>query len=230
MSPNPLLSHEEVLADNLPVRERRIADIGCGDGWLVRHLAARGAAKALGIEISADRVAALRAAHHEACIDFAVGHGEELPLEDDTWDALLYVNSFHHVPLANMGAALREATRTLRTGGLLYISEPLPEGEHFNLVRLIDDETALRRAAAGAILEGYPSSLQRIIELFHDVPMEFATLAEWETRLVRVNPHRLAAFTRLQSKIAAQFHERAERVPNGFRFRQPTWVTIFRQI
>jgi ubiquinone/menaquinone biosynthesis C-methylase UbiE len=230
MSPHPLLSHEAVLADNLPIRGQHIVDVGCGDGWLVRHLVLRGAAEVVGLETTAERVESLRETLDDPRAHFEVGRGEALPLEDDAWDALVYVNSFHHVPPSNMPLALREATRVLRTGGLLYVAEPLPEGEHFNLVRLIDDETAMRRAAAGALIERYPSTLQRLKEVFFDLPMDFASLADWEERLVRVDPHRLNAFIRARGLIEDQFAQRAERIPGGFRFRQPIWVTIFRQI
>src|SRR3954447_23970558 len=79
------------------------------------------------------------------------GGAQALPLEDASADVVVFANSLHHVPGDLLDAALGEAARVLRPGGLLYLPEPVAEGPYFELVRAVDDETAVRAAAHAAI-------------------------------------------------------------------------------
>jgi len=150
----PLLKHTQVLRDRLPLEGARIADIGCGDGGLVRAMA-RGGAWVVGIDPGPQQLARARAAEAAGAPEnreaYVCALGEALPLPGACLDALVYFNALHHVPIAVQQAALAEAARVLRPGGLLYVQEPLAEGDYFELMRPIEDETEVRARAYEAL-------------------------------------------------------------------------------
>src|SRR3954454_17361073 len=95
----------EVLADLVELRGRTVADIGCGDGSLVRALAARGAS-VVGVEVSEE--AGSRAYARDPAGRYLLGSADALPLEAGSLDACLLLRSLHHVPAESMDAAFAE--------------------------------------------------------------------------------------------------------------------------
>ena len=108
-------------------------------------------ATAIGVETGAEPLARARA--HEPVSDerYVEGVGQALPLEDASADAVLFVQSLHHVPEDAMDAALAEAARVARPGGGVVVLEPLAEGPFFALVAMVDDETRVRALAQEAV-------------------------------------------------------------------------------
>jgi SAM-dependent methyltransferase len=103
------------LADAVGVREgMRVLDVGCGPGGLTSELAGRlGAENVAAIDPAEQFVAACRERNPGA--DVRLGVGEELPWEDDEFDAALscLVIAFMRDP----DTALRQMTRVTRPGG-----------------------------------------------------------------------------------------------------------------
>src|SRR5690606_11523030 len=110
----------------------RILEIGCGGGGLARQLAAEGAI-VTGIDPLAQLIAKARA--NAPAARFEIATAEALPFADHVFDLAVMVNSLHHVPIALMGAALRESKRVLTKGGTLVIVEPLASGNFFEAMR-----------------------------------------------------------------------------------------------
>lgn len=147
MAARPAGSAVAVIEDWLaPIEGRALLDVGCGRGALAKRLAGRGA-RVCGVDPAAEAVREARRAAPEA--DFIKASGECLPFTDASFDAVLLVNSFHHVPPAVMAAALDEAGRVSR--GPVLVIEPLAEGPFFEAMRPVEDETAVRRAAQEVI-------------------------------------------------------------------------------
>jgi SAM-dependent methyltransferase len=94
-----------------------VLDLGCGSGEFLALAAARGAEVA-GID---DAGAMIAAAHSRVPhADLRVGSIEELPWPDDTFDV---VTAFNAIGFADdRGAALAEARRVARNGGLVAVS------------------------------------------------------------------------------------------------------------
>jgi SAM-dependent methyltransferase len=202
-----------------------VLDVGCGDGSATRPLAAR--ARALtGVEPSPPALAAAVAARSPAGERYVAGTAEALPVPAGAVDVVLFLNSLHHVD--DLGAALAEAARVLRPGGILYAQEPLAEGEYFALVRLVDDETGVREAAQAA-LRAPPAPLEAQEEVEYDTPVVHAGLAAFRERVLLADPGRAAAFDTRRAELEDGFAAAGEPDPEGVLFRQPTRVTLLRR-
>jgi ubiquinone/menaquinone biosynthesis C-methylase UbiE len=181
-----------------------VVDVGCGGGALVRDLARLGA-RPIGIEISPEQLAPALAAAGDG--RYLVGRAEELPLPDGSVDVAVFMRSLHHVPVAGMLPALREARRVLRRDGVVYVAEPLPEGDFFTLTSLVEDEVEVRAAAQRALAGADQAGLRRAVTLEYEVSFCLADLAAFLKRLVSVNPDRAALFAAREAEITAAFGE-----------------------
>ena len=100
-----------------------VVDLGTGRGELPAVAAARGAARAIGIEYSADAVMLA-----QRTLASAGGRAEVLhanvraaPLADGVADLVTLVDVVEHLAGADLDATLREAARLLRPGGRVFV-------------------------------------------------------------------------------------------------------------
>jgi len=181
-----------VLERLVTVANTTSVDVGCGDGWLARALAAAGS-RVTALEISGDLLAAARAAgEDQAGVEYAVGRAEALPLGDATQDLVVFMRSLHHVPIEEMAAALAESRRVLRADGAVYISEPLPEGDWFELQSLIELETESRAAALSAIERCREQGLARVHTERYRTETRLESADAFRARMIAVDPGREA--------------------------------------
>src|SRR4051794_25333932 len=165
----------DVLTELVAIGGRDVVDVGCGDGSLVRALAARGAS-ALGVEVSADAVARA-SARGGRCV---LGSADALPLPDESADACLMMRSLHHVPPPRMARALAELRRVLRPDGVAYIVEPVASGAYFELVALVDDEREVRTLAQAAIAGA--AGFAHVCTVEYDVPLHISSFSAFRER------------------------------------------------
>lgn len=104
----------------LGFHQPRLLDCGCGAGSYLRHFAALGWQVA-GLEFLPEKIAAARAAGlgAEAVVQ---GDLQAMPFESESFDILLFNEVLEHVPSDE--AALVEAYRVLKPGGLLVVFSP----------------------------------------------------------------------------------------------------------
>lgn len=101
---------------------RRVLDVGCGDGALVRAAVARGA-EATGIDPDPAMLTAARSHAVNAGVraTFLEGRIESLPFPDSSFDVVVAVTVLCFV--RDAAGAVRELARVLRPGGRLVIGE-----------------------------------------------------------------------------------------------------------
>ena len=112
-----------------PTRFRSLLDIGTGTGRLL-ELRAPAAERALGIDQSPQMLGMARARLERAGLRHAQlrqGDIYALPVERNAFDLVVLHQVLHY--LDDPGRALREATRTLRSGGRLLVVDFAPHAE-----------------------------------------------------------------------------------------------------
>jgi SAM-dependent methyltransferase len=222
--PRELTTDLQVLERLVALDDRDVLDVGCGGGALVRELVARGA-RAVGLEISEQQLGQARAT---GIGRFIVGRAEALPVVDGTLDAVMFMRSLHHVPEPAMIPALADARRVLRPGGLVYVAEPLAEGDFFELVSIVDDETEVRAAAQRALAECGRAGLERIQALEYEVAAAVTGIDALRQRFVDVDPERAAVFDAHEDELAAAFARLGDERDGARRFVQPMRAELLR--
>lgn len=204
-----MISDLEMLERLAPLSGRDVVDIGCGQGALVRALAARGA-RVTGVEISEEQLSAAIALDDGTGARYLVGRGERLPLDDASVDVAVFMRTLHHVPPAQMAAALGEARRVIRSAGSVYVAEPLAEGSFFELTRMVEDEVEVRAAAQTALSQAADAGLRRTTTIDYDVRLAVAGLEALRARVVSVDPRRADWFDARESELAAALERLGE--------------------
>lgn len=228
MLETPRRSHMEVLTELVAVGGKSVVDVGCGRGDLARALARRGA-HVVGIECGDAALAAAQAAPPVADERYLFGRGEALPLPDASADVVIFFNSLHHVPPPRQLAALEEAARVVRPGGLVYVVEPLAQGAFFELARPVDDETRVRTAAYRALGQAEDVGLEEERELTYRHRVRFADFAAFRDSVVDADPARASRMAALEARLEERFHAVADADEKGFAFDVPSRVNLLRK-
>jgi SAM-dependent methyltransferase len=90
----------------------RLLDVACGPGYVPEVAAARGIS-VVGVDFSDNMIKKARALHPG--MEFRVGDAQDLPFEDETFDAVSM--NFGMLHLANPEQAMKETLRVLTSGG-----------------------------------------------------------------------------------------------------------------
>jgi ubiquinone/menaquinone biosynthesis C-methylase UbiE len=105
---------------------RRVLDVGCGTGRLLRRPRQYyPMAELLGVDLAGRMVAtAIAATPTKLAVRYVRGRAERLPFTDDVFDLVFATLSLRH--WTNPAAGIAEIGRVLTPGGLLVLAEVLP--------------------------------------------------------------------------------------------------------
>lgn len=109
----------------IPMRAT-VIDLGCGTGTLTIWLKQQyPRARVLGVDADPEILEYARTKAADAAIDveFVDGNATNLPFDSGSTDRVVSSLFFHHLQLADKRRALSEASRILRPGGELHISD-----------------------------------------------------------------------------------------------------------
>ncbi|MER8234202.1 class I SAM-dependent methyltransferase [Streptomyces sp. NPDC101490] len=112
------------------VRGRSVLDLACGTGFYSRELKRRGASEVVGVDISAEMVAAAREIDRRdpLGVRYEVGDVAELPLLGTPFDLALGVQCLNYAPdVATMERMCRNAHRNLVPGGTFHLLVQSPD-------------------------------------------------------------------------------------------------------
>jgi ubiquinone/menaquinone biosynthesis C-methylase UbiE len=100
---------------------QRVADVGCGNGFDLRQLVARGwCGQIAGLDLSPGMLAAVADRREQGRVALVNADAQRLPLADGCVDVGLAMHMLYHVP--DVAAAVGELRRVVRPGGTLLAS------------------------------------------------------------------------------------------------------------
>jgi ubiquinone/menaquinone biosynthesis C-methylase UbiE len=102
---------------------RRVLDVGCGTGYVLRRLAARlpGASEFLGVDPAPKMIGVARSTSSDKRLSFIRATAERLPADEGAYDLVVSTTSFDH--WADQAAGIRECARVLAPGGALVLTD-----------------------------------------------------------------------------------------------------------
>ena len=222
-------AESEIYNELLSLDARHILELGCGSAEITRNIATSGAdRKVTALEV--DEIA------HEknlqitdlANVTFGLAGAQEIPLQDESVDVVFMFKSLHHVPLELMEPSMREIKRVLKTGGLVYISEPVFAGDFNEILRLFHDEQKVRQAAFYTIKKAVDDGLFVLVEeTFFNSPMKFESFAEFENNTIKATH----SSHKLDEKLYALVKQRFEQHigDDGAHFLMPIRVDLLQR-
>ena len=176
------------MADLAGVRSgQRALDVGCGPGALTAELVARlGAVAVAAVDPSQSFVAAARARNPGA--DIRQASAEQLPFQDETFDAVLAQLVVHF--MTDPVAGLTEMARVTRRGGVVaacvwdFAGGQGPLGTFWRAAHDLDpdvhDESGLAGAREGHLAETFTAAgLREIEETTLSASLEHPSFDEW---------------------------------------------------
>lgn len=222
--------HVEVIREHLSLEGAALLDVGCGNGALAKKLSKIGC-WAVGLESSSGQLERARESGNASRVVCLQGLGQILPFADGSFDYVLFFNSLHHVPVEEQEAALSEALRVARPGGLIYVAEPLAEGSNFEASREIEDETEVRAAAQAAISKMcLRPELTRKLQERYLVERRFADFAVFAQEMIAVDENRRAVFATKEPEIRSAFLRHASEDDKGYLLEQPMTLSVLTKV
>jgi ubiquinone/menaquinone biosynthesis C-methylase UbiE len=197
-------SNRDILLRTVDFAGKEVVDIGCGDSRLARLIADEGQAQSVtGIECSPRQLAKANALPTHPKVTVLDAVAQALPLADASVDVAVFFNSLHHLPQQAMVQGLAEASRVLRPGGVVYISEPVAAGSFFTVCKPVDAD----------------------IVYLHQVKMP--SFDAFRDRIVSANADRDAIFAQNDQALRALFTQVGQPLDDGgFLFDQPGHVCL----
>lgn len=160
------------VATQADLRDKRVLEVGCGHGgaasYLMRTLRP---ASYTGLDRNGAAIAYCRSRHHLPGVEFVHGDAENLPFPDQTFDAIINVESSAAYP--HFQRFLAEVARVLRPGGHFLYTDLRPLGgvAEWEAQLAATPMTMLSREEINAqVVRGLEKNTPRILDLIGRVP------------------------------------------------------------
>ena len=208
-------SFTDTFAKEVQPREKKILEIGCGNGRVSTEIARR--CKSLtAIDPDASKIEEARRTPRRNII-FGIGSAEALAFDDNTFDIVLFTLSFHHVNFYKMNRAIDEAIRVTKPSGRIVFLEPGTEGAFFEAeIRFdaCDGDERIQKEEAYEVMMHHPGLIQ-VKEWMDHVIFKFESDIDFiQSMTPKQNLDGLSAFLRDHRKLL-----RAKRRINVFRLK-----------
>lgn len=126
MEIDTLKVEQETLLSIIKPEGKKILEIGCGTGRQALFLA-KNADTYIGVDPNQDSIDTAKnnvTQELQSILRFEVGYGEKLNYQDNSYDTVIMILSFHEMPIKNQGIVLKEISRVLKKHGQLVIADP----------------------------------------------------------------------------------------------------------
>ncbi len=215
----------EVIAETLDIVGKHIIDVGSGEGDVTREMTNAGA-HVIGVDPNPKQIAKVASIECVGDETYIEAPGEKLPFADASADIVVFNNSLHHVPVEHQKKALEEAARVLKSGGSLFVAEPLAEGPGHELSKIFNDESKIRASAYQAIQHIAATQLKQTKEFFYTKTNVHKSLEAYRERSLRRDPHREAEYEAKKDNVRRVFETISIKTDKGYSFEQPIRVNL----
>jgi ubiquinone/menaquinone biosynthesis C-methylase UbiE len=128
-------AQEDVISLAQIIENINFLDIGCGTGWAVGQAAKAAGYKGMfyGVDLSPmmiEKAGENFKAYNN--LHFIQSSSESIPLDDNLFDIIICTNSFHHY--LHPEKSMKEISRLLKSGGKIFILDPVADSWHYRLV------------------------------------------------------------------------------------------------
>lgn len=148
------------------IKNKTILDIASGSGYGSR-LMAQHAKKVYGVDVDKDAVAYAQKHFSKSNIEYKVGDGESIPLEDNSVDVVVTFETIEHIK--DYQQFIREVNRVLKPDGIAIVSTPndleFAEGNHFHLHEFKYDELYNMLKKDFAFIDSYYQATWKYVAL-----------------------------------------------------------------
>ena len=181
-------TESDIYESLLVLDDASILELGCGKADHTGRIAQRHqTATIIAAEVDRVQLGENLAAAVPENISFTDFGAESIPLPDASQDLVLMFRSLHHVPLPRLDDAMREILRVLKPGGYAYISEPVFAGPLNEMIRIFNDEEAVRTAAFDTMCRAVETGMFELAnETFFLVPVIYKDFAEFDRKHFQV--------------------------------------------
>ena len=218
---------KEIILNQVTFKNKKILDVGCGDGWFSIwcsnyqcHVDA--------IDPSEEQIN--NAKNKNNNVNFFIIGGENIKNLKNNYDLIYFFNSLHHISKELIGRSLLESRESLNKNGLVFIIEPIAEGNFHNFIKIIDDETIVRNIAYQEIknCEKYNFKIKK--EIFYNEVKSFDNEKSCIHFLMKVDKKRKNYINNNLDYLSIKFNELSNFNNNKYEFIQPMRLNILNQI
>lgn len=113
--------YNEILDRVIKLNPKKILDLGCGNGNILKLLSQKTDAELCGLDLS-EKMICQAEKRLAGKAEFTIGDAENLPYKTNEFDVVICNASFHHY--TNPVKVLKEVKRILKSHGVLILGDP----------------------------------------------------------------------------------------------------------
>ena len=222
------LQSKKIILKEINLEHKNVLDVGCGNGWLLLWLS-KFISKGIGIDPSQEQIISAQKQIKNSNVKFKVIDIENFKNTNEKFDLVFYFNSFHHIPKKNMFEALLKCSSCMNSNSIMCIVEPLAEGNFFEFMKDIDDETSIRSAAYKCIINSNQANLKIKKEVFYNEKKIFNDPESCIHSLTLANSKRSNYINKLKEQLMEKFYLLSKiDKDNKYEFIQPMRINLLK--
>lgn len=221
--------NENYLVETLNLNNKTILELGCGNAIKTIDIANNGFNRQI-IAYEVDEIQHKKNLKLEyENIEFKLSGAENILENDNSIDIIFMFKSFHHIPINLMPKALSEIKRVLKPNGLVYISEPLFDGDLSDLIAMFHNEEYVRTEAFKAIENSVKNEQFKLFqEIFFYTPTTYKNFEDFKSKLMDVTFNDNNISKDLEEKVKIRFNQLSNN--QEITFKKPFRVDILQNI